>query len=734
MADFDEILDIGAKVREKYNQDPSQDDWFNGIIEFYNQNSEFPEEAGKEVLQYLKSIGDSESIDLSNDVARIMDLEDTADNILSAIFFGEDENPVDYIQEEEGFIVEEEQVEEDEKDGPQQFFDDQINKLSDTLTISYDLSYLLLKNNGWSSNVTLNAWIKNQKEMLSSFHIKLGSPNFPKANSPITAQPCGEGSCPQCFEDKELLQLYCGHKICQDCLASEITTLVNNNKLPICREMDEKSSKQCCSEVIPSDIYNCITDHKILERYYQIRLKSECENSPEAKICSVCKSLITKIDDVGCHTGICPNCHFAKCLKCQFEGSHAPLVNCKHVSEFTVDIKNKMKLLEQAQTLWYMREERLRFHRRKHQNEFLPYFDNIISNYRKIMSKCDKEELERISKLEAELKASENKLSRAIGHAKNEEVEKIEKEVESNRKSLQRSKSDHKIEGQDRQKYLTRLNKWKQYYIWSITEERHPFQNGILKFKKKLNRLVNQSTVSSIDEDKNTAQLTKKCPKCGYPIYKQGGCHYVQCGNCHYEFCWICEQKWEPPHGDHHVCPVYSLSAGQITNRVINGINYDDPKDTKFYPLPLDLEKSAEFSKWNNLYMEYNKNSKKYDELVDLFAENNNKNSVRNMLIQSLMTENSESTSIEMATKILNDILFAQSVMVWGYPQMFYMLSKPVSYKFVEYSLSELEVLVKDALEVVKSSSIPNPTEYFENSLDIIRKKIQSITNTCENF
>ena len=29
MADFDEIRDVGAKVREKYNQDPSQDDWFN---------------------------------------------------------------------------------------------------------------------------------------------------------------------------------------------------------------------------------------------------------------------------------------------------------------------------------------------------------------------------------------------------------------------------------------------------------------------------------------------------------------------------------------------------------------------------------------------------------------------------------------------------------------------------------------------------------------------------------
>ncbi|KAK8854388.1 hypothetical protein M9Y10_016950 [Tritrichomonas musculus] len=224
------------------------------------------------------------------------------------------------------------------------------------------------------------------------------------------------------------------------------------------------------------------------------------------------------------------------------------------------------------------------------------------------------------------------------------------------------------------------------------------------------------------------------CPKCGVPLYKRGGCHYVQCGNCRYEFCWICDQKWEPPHGDHHVCPIYSLNAGQITNHVIDGIDYDDPKDTKFYPLPLDLEKSAEFSKWNNLYMEYNKNSKKYDDLLNLFAENNDKNSVRNMLIKSLMAENSESTSIELATKILNDILFAQSVMTWGYPQMFYMLNNPVSYKFVEYSLLELENLIKDALEVVKSSSIPNPTGYFENSLDIIRKKIQSITSTCETY
>ncbi|KAK8854387.1 hypothetical protein M9Y10_016949 [Tritrichomonas musculus] len=380
-----------------------------------------------------------------------MDLEESADNILSSIFFGEDQfDDIPEEEEEESIIDGGEGIEDNEKDSPQKFFDDQINKLSDDLTISYDLSYLLLKNNGWSSSATTNAWILNQKDILNSLHIKLGSPNFPKINSPITACPCGIGSCPLCLDDKELLKLYCGHTICRDCLASEITTLIDSNKLPICREQDEKSRKQCCSEIVPSDIYSFITDQKILDRYHQIRLKSECENSPEAKICSVCKSLITKVDDIGCHTGLCPNCHFAKCLKCQFEGSHAPLVNCKHVSEFTVEIKNKMKLLEQAQTLWYVREERLRFHRRKHQNEFLPYFDNIISNYRKIMSKCDNEELAKIAKFEAELKESESKLSRAIGHASNEEVERIEKEVESNRKSYQRSKSEHKIEGQDR--------------------------------------------------------------------------------------------------------------------------------------------------------------------------------------------------------------------------------------------------------------------------------------------
>lgn len=63
----------------------------------------------------------------------------------------------------------------------------------------------------------------------------------------------GQGECPICLENTEIYQLYCGHKLCKNCLASEIMTFLNNNKVPICRGHCENDTL-CGAEIISQDI------------------------------------------------------------------------------------------------------------------------------------------------------------------------------------------------------------------------------------------------------------------------------------------------------------------------------------------------------------------------------------------------------------------------------------------------------------------------------------------------
>ncbi|GES79710.1 hypothetical protein GLOIN_2v1496646 [Rhizophagus clarus] len=69
-------------------------------------------------------------------------------------------------------------------------------------------------------------------------------------------------------------------------------------------------------------------------------------------------------------------------------------------------------------------------------------------------------------------------------------------------------------------------------------------------------------------EDMATQDLlnreTKKCPKCGVRITKNGGCNHMTCRvqNCRHEFCWLCLADFEPirRHGNHfheRTCQLY---------------------------------------------------------------------------------------------------------------------------------------------------------------------------------
>ena len=741
MTTFDEIADIGAKIRDIYLNDPDQVDWFNSISDMCSEDQPIPDDTFNQVVDYLESRKTEECSKLADIISYFAREDETPDNVIYAIFtIIDDEIPEtspDIPDIPSGGFEEEE---DESLNNPQAYFDTKIQKIQSTLSISYDLAYLLLKVYKWDYNGLVNSWIDSQSDTLKKLNIHFGSSQFPSQKSPLLSNVSQKGSCALCADDADLLQLYCGHELCQDCLIDEITVQINEGKLPECRFTNDKLHCMCKSEIIPSDVYNLIEDETILEKYNKLRLQSEIDSCPG------CKILLTNENDLGCHTGQCPRCHFVTCLKCMYPGSHAPLFNCDHVNDFTIVIKNKMAMLDQAQKLWYIREERLKDYRKHNQREFLNYFDSLIAKSKNEFKTIDKKETDNIKKVEKENSIKETNLSNLLkksrdsGNKKgqfNDEIYQIQKELDNGRRLKSLYERDHNINHKDRDKYIHRFEKMKQFFIWSVTEERHKFQYGITKFKTKLNRLVSQKLSKPIDENADNAadsssKVTKLCPRCHVAIYKQGGCNYVQCLKCRYEFCWICNQAWVAPHGDHFFCPNYSLSDGVSKNHTIYGINYDDPSDKKFYPMPLDPEKMTEFVKYNNLYMEYKKNLEKFEKLSEDFLKESDKADVRIKLLDCLNKENSKETSIELANNILNDILFAQSVLAWGQAELFYIIGNEVTYKLFEFRLFELDQKICALLKILDYPDVLNPTTFFTREMSVVKNMVQNILISAE--
>lgn len=86
---------------------------------------------------------------------------------------------------------------------PQKYFEDKIKALQDQLMISSDLAFLLLRKYHWNESEASQKWLSSPTEVVKSLNTLL-------------SKKLKEDKCPICLEKFPLIQLYCGHIICQN--------------------------------------------------------------------------------------------------------------------------------------------------------------------------------------------------------------------------------------------------------------------------------------------------------------------------------------------------------------------------------------------------------------------------------------------------------------------------------------------------------------------------------------
>lgn len=205
--------------------------------------------------------------------------------------------------------------------------DQSIQNVSQILKLSTDATYLLLKKFNWSSYKLFDYYSEHN----STFHKDLPSViKVPESliDNLLSSKSIGKGECPICCnEDVELLEVYCGHVICKECLKNEIETQIESKVFPIvCR------FEGCNSEIMLHEIERLIDKEKAykyrlnyIEFQMQIDLMfSKCP-SPN------CPNFLNQKFFNCCHIGTC-KCGKEFCMDC-LQDVHAP-IKCNQIEKW----------------------------------------------------------------------------------------------------------------------------------------------------------------------------------------------------------------------------------------------------------------------------------------------------------------------------------------------------------------------------------------------------------------
>lgn len=593
-----------------------------------------------------------------------------------------------------------------------------LDETKASLSVSEDLAFLLLDRYHWDHNELISNWEASKDELIESFHIHIDGENT--LEEKLAYKDSGYGSCPVCKRDnRRLYELYCGHKICKDCLQEDVKNAVIKSNIPVCHQ-------DCNAEMLAHDVEKILPGSKHAKAYKWWRLnKSYSESHYNVALCPnpLCKHLIVQKDDMPTKLVHCPKCDYAFCMDC-LKDSHNPLKCCKRVVDFTETLKDQLKELEEEEVKWFKRESKVIEYRFQNKNETAEGFDIQI---RSILhaQKEEQDEVEQQIKntdlfsdqILTEISQAEDKIKELVKKNKSpEKVEELNKKVADLRVELdhyrdfkEELEKENEARKEKRKNELEFAQKQKETFMKSILN-REKNQLYIQQFKDNLNNFAEERSKQIINENDYIRSCTYVCPQCKQRFFKVNPCCEVTCF-CGYDFCTLCNEAWVTHKKGYCEC---QNEAGE------KQINYEDPGELLFYPCRFNLERKTFFAKWTRFHNLYLAEKTKHDELHQKFLQAEGAPFAN--LVKRLQQENVEEPRT-VALRLVSNALFAQNVAAWGYAATFYVRISELTQGYLE----KLEKLTAKNAELIELINQPN-----EHSAKDFQQKLAEVKDEVD--
>lgn len=125
------------------------------------------------------------------------------------------------------------------------------------------------------------------------------------------------------------------------------------------------------------------------------------------------------------------------------------------------------------------------------------------------------------------------------------------------------------------------------------------------------------------------------------------------------------------------------------------------------------------------------KNSEKLDVYDSLFIEER-RDGIYPKLVNDLKKNIDEEKSIEIVSKFLHDVLLGQTIVTYGFVQLYYTENKEKHAQLMK-KLNELELQISEIIDNISKPEIEKPDEFINAKASLLNSNIKCILNLVES-